>query len=246
MLETLLAATGIWGILVPVFWALMIFDCVKNEPDRQTWLWILLFLNAFGALIYFVTRWLPRANLPQLKRFQYRQKLWNAEAAVRNLGKAHQYVVLGDVLVEMGEWQRAKEAFQQALEKEPKHVNALWGSALVAMHGKEYAIARQQLEAILKTDFEARFGEVSLLYGQTLFELQDWSAAKPHLEKDIRFWSHPESSVRLATILIQEGDRAAARDRLQTMLDRIQASPMYHHRRHRSTLRQAEKMLRSL
>jgi hypothetical protein len=87
---------------------------------------------------------------------------------------------------------------------------------------------------------------VSLLYGQTLFELQDWSAAKPHLEKDIRFWSHPESSVRLATILIQEGDRAAARDRLQTMLDRIQASPMYHHRRHRSTLRQAEKMLRSL
>ncbi|MEB3292522.1 MAG: tetratricopeptide repeat protein [Synechococcales bacterium] len=246
MLETLLAMTGPWGIVVPIFWAWMIFDCVKNEPDRQTWLWILLFLNAFGALIYFLTRWLPRANLPQLKRFQYRQKLWNAEAAVRNLGKAHQYVGLGDVLVEMGEWNRAREAFQQALDKEPKNVNALWGSALVAMHDKQYAIARDLLAAILKTDFEARFGEVSLLYGQALFELPDWQTAKPHLEKDIRFWSHPESSLRLALILSQEGQKAEARDRLQTMLDRIQASPMYHHRRHRSTIRQAEKLLRSL
>jgi hypothetical protein len=47
------------------FWMLMIFDCARYEPDRQTWLWILLFINVPGAVIYFIARHLPRsAALP--------------------------------------------------------------------------------------------------------------------------------------------------------------------------------------
>ncbi|UBF24307.1 hypothetical protein K9N68_21710 [Kovacikia minuta CCNUW1] len=50
----------------------------------------------------------------------------------------------------------------------------------------------------------------------------------------------------MLTGLIQEGYLEAARDRLETMIARIQASPIYHHRRHQATIRLAKKLLRSL
>jgi hypothetical protein len=82
------------------FWMLMIFDCVRNDPERNTWIWILIFLNFPGAVIYFLVRRLPQMNLPvpnYFKRWANRQQLWSAEAAVRHIGKAHQYVMLGNL-----------------------------------------------------------------------------------------------------------------------------------------------------
>jgi hypothetical protein len=48
------------GFLMTGFWLFMIYDCIRNEPERQLWLWILIFINVPGAFIYFVTRWIPR------------------------------------------------------------------------------------------------------------------------------------------------------------------------------------------
>jgi hypothetical protein len=249
MVEGLLSAMGLWLLLPSAFWMLMIFDCVRNEPDRQTWLWILLFLNVAGAVVYFFACWLPRANLPipnYFKRWTYGQQLWNAEAGVRNIGKAHQYVTLGNVLCEMGTFDKAAEAYQQALEKEPNNPHALWGAAFVEMRNKQFDRAREHLARLLELDRDYKCGEASLFYGKALFELQDWEAAKDFIQQDIKYWSHPESSILLATILIQQGNSQAAREHLETMIAKVRASPIYHYRRHKKWVSKAEKLLRSL
>ncbi len=231
------------------FWLWMLIDCMKTEGPRSEWRYVLFFGNIAGAIAYFIVRWLP--SNPQImpefmRRWGYREKLWNAKAAARNIGNAHQYAVLGDIQLAMGDLPAAQTAFQTAIDKDAKNVTALWGLAQLTFQIKDFTTARTHLEALLKIDPQARFGEASLLYGKTLVQLQDWEPAKTHLNYDIRQWSHPEASLLLATLLQQSGETAAARDRLETMLARVEASPMYHHRNHQSTLRKARKLLKML
>jgi hypothetical protein len=249
ILSGLSASLGFWVLIPSGFWMLMIFDCVRNERDRQTWLWILLFLNVLGAVIYFFACWLPRANLPiptYFKGWTHRQQLWNAESAVRNIGKAHQYVTLGNVLLEMGRYEPAQRAFQTALEKEPKNPNALWGCTVTALKFQQLTAAKEHLQHLLKLEPDHKMGEASLAYGKVLFELQDWEAAQKYLEQDIKRWSHPESALLLATIYNQNGDVQSARDRLETMIANVRSAPVYHYRRHQHILRRAERLLKSL
>jgi hypothetical protein len=240
---------GVLAFLTTGFWMLMIFDCVRNDPERNTWLWILIFLNFPGAVIYFLVRRLPQLSLPipnYFKRWTLRQDLWKAEAAVRNIGKAHQDVALGNLLCEMEVFEKAVNAYQQALSKEPKNPHALWGLAFIEMQQKQWHDARSHLEMLINLDPDYKCGEASLLYGKVLFELQDWHIARTHLEKDVKYWSHPESCILLAMIQQQAGDGQAARDCLETMLAKVKASPTFHYRKNLRWVRKAEKMLRNM
>ena len=230
------------------FWMLMIFDCIRNEGDRN-WLWILIFLNFPGAILYFVIKWLPQINIPipnYFKRWTLRQTLWNAEAGVKNIGKAHQYVVLGNVLMEMGKIDKAGEVYQQGLIKEPQQVNALWGAASVAAQKKQWSQARLHLETVLKLEPEYKRGDASLLYGKVLFELGDRPAALAHLTEDVKYWSHPEAALLLAMLQIEQDARADAQDTLETMLAKLRACPAFYYKQHRHLAKKAEKLLKTL
>ncbi len=231
------------------FWMLMIFDCVRNDPEKGTWLWILILLNIPGAVIYFLVRRLPYLHIPmpaQVKRWTYRSKLWDAEAAAKNIGNAHQFVALGNVLAESHQLDRALNAYDQALAKEPKNPHALWGTASIEMRRKRFADAKQRLETLLEEDLDYKFGEASLVYGTALYELEDWTAAKAHLQDDMKRWSHPEASLMLAKIQVQDGERDAAKENLEMMMFKLKASPRFHYRKKQHLFRQAQRMLKSL
>jgi hypothetical protein len=240
---------GIFFLLGQVFWIWMLIDCMRTEGPRSEWRYILFFANVAGALAYFVVRWLPSNPivLPAfMRRWTYGQKLEAARAAAINIGNAHQYEQLGDIHLQMGNRTAALQAYQTALDKNAKSTNALWGIAQVYFYNQDWAQAQDPLERLLKLEPDARFGEASLMYGKVLYELQEWQLLKPHLEKDFRSWSHPESGVMLATRLRQEGNPAEAQKLLETMIARMQASPVYHQRKHQGTLRKARQLLRTL
>jgi hypothetical protein len=242
--------TGSIAFATTGFWMLMIFDCVRSEPKGSSWLWLLIVLNFPGAVIYFVTKKLPYLNLPVpnfFKQWTMKDALWNAEAGVANIGKSHQYVTLGNVLAEMGKLDRAAECYQAAIQKEPTNTNALWGCAMIAMERQNFDLARGYLQDLLKLDRDYKRGEASLLYGKSLYELQQWSAAKTHLDLDVKQWSHAESFLLLAKIAVdQDGDRVAAKSYLETMLARLKASPRFNYRRNQRLIRSAQKMLKTL
>jgi len=231
------------------FWMLMIFDCVRNDPEKGTWLWILIFLNVPGAFIYFLVRRAPYLNLPMpkaLKQWTQRDKIWDAEAAARNIGNAHQFVNLGNLLLEMGQTERATHAYEQALSKEPQNTHARWGLATIDLTAKRYAPAKERLEMLVKQEPDYKFGAASLAYGQALFELRQWELAQPHLIDDIKRWSHPEAAIMLAEIQRDQGDRSAAKTTLETMIFKLKGTPRFYYRQKQYLLRQAQRMLRTL
>lgn len=230
-----------------LFWMWMIYDCVRNDPEKNTWLWILIFLNVPGAIIYFLVRRLPLIDLPipnYVKRWMRRRELWNAEAAAMNIGKAHQFVALGNLLCDLELFDRARNAYETALEKEPFNPQALWGTASLAMKNKNFETAKSHLETLLKLDPEYKYGDASLAYGKTLLALEELEAARVHLEKHLKLWKKPEAYLMLAKIHAKQGNSQEACRLVEMMLCNLRGSPEYHYRRNLHVVRDAQKFLR--
>lgn len=240
---------GSFWILTTGFWIWMILDCVQNERDRQLWIYILIFTNAPGALVYFIARWLPRANIPVPKYFSRNKRereLWMAESEARNIGKAHQFVKLGTILCDLGMFDKAEDAYKQALEKESNNIQALWGAASIDLRNKKFESAKKHLETLLKVAPDHKYGDASLAYGRTLFMLKDFDTARPHLEKHIKDWAHPEAYIILAEILSKQGDTKDARICIETMLTKLKGASYYYYKQNRHFVGRGEKLLKTL
>lgn len=237
------------GLLMTGFWVLMLYDCMRSEPDRQTWLWILLFTNFPGALIYFFMRWIPRCNI-QLPSFFSRwtrsRELWIAEEQARSIGKAHQFVNLGNLLYDMRMFEKAEDAYKQALEKEADNKQALWGAASLDIKNKKFLPAKEHLQKLLSLDPDYKYGDASMAYAETLMVLKEENAAKEHLEKHLKNWNHPEGYITLANILAQQGDKKSAREYLERMISKVRGSSYYHYKRNKHFINKAEKLLKKL
>lgn len=232
------------------FWIWMLVHCIRHDPDRNLWLWVVLIGSAPGAFIYFLVRWLPGARLSPglslMSRWTKGRQIPRLEVAARNIGNAHQYVELGDAYRETGKTSRAAECFRQALEKDPGHLPALWGAAQVELQRSNLSAARLHLEQILAKDEAYKFGDVSLAHCRTLAGLNDTDAALTRLERHLNRWTHPEAYVLIATILIDRGHPEAAREKLEATISDLRGGPAFFARQNRGWARQARRMLARL
>ncbi len=250
LLYSLLSAP--FGWLATAFWIWMLVDCLKNGSGRdRQWIWLLVFLNVLGAAIYFVVCWWPRSNrqLPMpgfARRFAVKDKLWQAEADARNIGKAYQFVKLGDLRYSVGDRTQAQHAYDQAIAQEPESQQALWGLVNLAADRKDLAGARERLTLLLQEDPGFKYGEASALYGQLLYELGELDEARTHLEANSHQNGTPEAALLLAQLQQQQGDREQAKETVASMVAKVKGSPPYYFKQHRGTVRRAERLMRML
>lgn len=237
-------------LLMIAFWLWMLIHCARNDSDRGMWLWILFIGNFPAALVYFFVRWLPGARLSTgsslFGRWAKRRQIPRLEAAARNIGNAHQFVELGEVYRETGRHDRAAECFSKALQKDALSLPALWGAAQVEMHRQNHPDARTHLEQILAKDGSYKFGDVSLAYCRTLCALNESAAARERLQQHLKRWTQPEAYVLLATIEIEQGEHAAARQLLESTLSDLSGGPAYFARQNRAWARKAKRLLARL
>ncbi|MFZ9738353.1 MAG: tetratricopeptide repeat protein [Prochlorotrichaceae cyanobacterium] len=237
------------GLLFTAFWLWMIYDCVQHERDR-TWLWLLIFLNIMGAVLYFIARYWPRTQGGRgggmFGGSRLRDQLWQAEAEAKNIGKAHQFIKLGDILSQMNDRERAATAYAQALEKEPRNAKALWGAASIALQTQDWATAQGHLAVLVQVEPDFLYGDASVAYAQVLASQEQWDQAIDHLQQHFKRWSHPEAYLILAQVHQKKGDREAAKEAIETMIVKVKSSPPYHYRKNQRYVKQGEKLLRTL
>jgi tetratricopeptide (TPR) repeat protein len=245
------------GIISGIFWCWMFYDCLqRGQSDRQTWMMVLLYLNVIGAFIYFFKFWLPR-NSRSRPNSQSRNSwgfgsgrlkdaLWQAEADVRNIGKSYQYLKLANILYEIGDLDKALEAYGQALEREPGNIQALWGAAQLEINRQNFEKANSHLKLLLKQEPNFSFGEASLTYGKVLFQIGELDATVSHMNKHLQNWSHPEAYITLAHAYQGQSEIAKAIDSLETMISKVKNSTPLNYRMNQDFVRQGERMLRVL
>jgi hypothetical protein len=227
----------------------MLIECVRKDPERYTWLWIILFVPGVGPLIYFFVRWLPERNLQPpgwVRGLSRGSEIRRLQSAAVQIGNPYHHVQLGDALRETWQFERAREAYARALQKEPANLSALWGAALIELHFKSYEAARAYLEKILQADPQFKFGDASLAYAKTLISLERTDEAIEHLEQHVKRWRTPEAVYLLATLYAQTGRDDAARSQVHTMLLDIDASPLSIARKQSAWGRRGRQLLKKL
>jgi hypothetical protein len=232
-----------------VFWGWMVYDCLRQEPDTQVWLWVLILLSFPGAVLYFVMRKIPRsrAGWPSIvRRWTRRRALWQAISAAKTIGNARQYVELGELLVETGQTARAVQAFDRALEQDPAHVRALWGASQAALRAGRPGDARGYLERLVAAEPQYRSGEAGVRLAAVQMAAGDRAAARRQVEAVLAHWSHPEARVLYARLLMDAGERAMARSQVDAVVDEVNASPPFIQRQNRAWLREAVRLRRRL
>ena len=241
---------GLLSLAYTAFTIWMLVECVRKDPDRYIWIWVILWAYPFGGpVIYFVARWLPSNDFraPRFVRRWFQSKeLHRIEAAAQQIGNPYHHVQLGDALREAGHFDRAGQAYLKALAKEPQNLQALWGAALVDIERKQHDSARGRLEQLLALDAHYKFGDVSLAYGRTLCNLSRPDEAQTHLEKHVRRWRHPEGVYLLATLYLHFGRTEDARTQLDALLLDIHGSPRAIARKQTLWKSRARKLLRKL
>lgn len=220
--------TWLFSVLGLPFWIWMLWHCYKYEPDREFWFWVMIFIPP-ASLVYFLARWIPGGGgrtMPKgLKRWTRGREIEQLEVAAQQIGNPHQWILLGDALRDVGRYADAADAYQKALAKEPSNIQALWGAGASCLELKQFPEARAHLEKGLSLKPDYKFGDMSLAYARTLCELGEIDQSATHLEKHICRWRHAEALYLLATLELERGHPAEARNHLEGLLLDINGSP---------------------
>ena len=236
-------------VLYFAFWLWMVWHCLRTEPDRFLWLWVLFVVQGVGPVLYFVLRYLPSIELRPpsfLRRWTRGRELARLETAAVQIGNPHQFIQWGDKLREVGRYDEAGNAYDRALTKDALNLQALWGAAQVATIRKQHERTRDLTRQILDKDPQYKFGDVSLMHGKALVELGERDAAARHFELHIKRWRHPEAVYVLAKLLADQGHTQTARKHLQSLLHDINGSPAAIARKHGRWKSRAKQLLRKL
>ncbi|RLS52797.1 MAG: hypothetical protein DWH91_15740 [Planctomycetota bacterium] len=206
----------------------MLISCYRRDPERDIWLWIILFFPVFGPGIYFFARWLPSSswNWPGFaKRWMMGPQLRRLEIATRQIGNPHQFIEWGDALREARRWEEARQAYTQALSREPANQPALWGAASAEMALGQHAAARDHLQSLLAIDASYKFGDASLLFGKALRSTGEAEAERLHWRKHTNRWRQPEALYHFAEKLIEHNETPEARSTLESLIADIEVTP---------------------
>ncbi len=243
-------------LLGTAFWIGMLIDCYRNEPERTTWGLLILFFYLPAALIYGLVRFLPRhvntvpflrnLNRRFLNRWTRKSDLWQAEAAVRHIGKEQQYLELARIQYNMSLEAEAQSSYQTALEQSPKNPHILWEIANFEIDTRHLEAARTHLQDLLQIDPQFRYGDASTLYGKVLIDLEEEQAAREHLETHTQRWSNPEAMVMLAELQVKTGETAQAQQLIDTMIANLRGGPEFHRKRNRHFMARGERLLRQI
>ncbi len=236
-------------LLYTAFWLWMVWHCLRTEPDRFFWLWLLFVVQGVGPVLYFVLRYLPSTEFRPpsfLRRWTRGRELARLETAAIQIGNPHQFIQWGDALREVGRYEEAACAFDRALTKDALNLQALWGAAQVATIRRQWERTRDLTRRILDKDPQYKFGDVSLAHGKALIELGERDAAAAHFEQHVHRWRHPEAVYLLASLCAEQGHRQAARAHLQSVLHDINGSPASIARKHGRWKSRAKQLLRKL
>jgi hypothetical protein len=226
---------------------LAIIHFIRRRPDNY-WIWVILFLGPLGALIYLCIEALPDVGLlgQSFKLFSRRKRIGELEAIVRQNPSSGNYEELGDLYMDDGRFQQARDAFDRAITSRTDAPDPFYRRGVCAIRLGDPQAAIPDLERVVSSepdyDFHLAAGRLAHAYALT----GQNEKAEALFRKATAISTSSETYLNFASLLASEGRNAEAREWAQKVLDKKPAMPGYLRRRERPWFRSANAMLKRI
>lgn len=233
-----------WGLLLL---AVAIIHFVRRRPAGY-WLWIILFLQPIGVLIYIVVEVIPDVGLLRqaFEVFPRRKRIRRLESIVVDNPSAGNFEELGDLYLDEKNYKRALECYERALGARSHSEDAYYRRGIAKLELGDFASALPDLEYTVardpKYDSYRAVGLLGHAYANTG---QPENAEKSFLDAT-HISTLSETYWNFAVFLASQNRNAEAREWAQKILQKKPNMPNYLRRRERPWFRKARGLLKKL
>jgi hypothetical protein len=233
-----------WGFLLQ---GLAIVHFIRRRPDTY-WIFIILFLGPLGAIIYLFVEALPDLGLvgQSFKVFPRRKRISELLANLRDNPSAGNYEELGNLYMDDGKLQLAREAFNRAITARADTLDPFYRRGVCAILLGDAAAALPDLERVVSKESDYDFQRAEGLLAHAYAQTGQKDKAEALFRRITITSTLSETYLNFATFLASEDRNAEAREWAQKVLDKKPNMPGYLKRRERPAFRQASAMLKRL
>jgi hypothetical protein len=233
-----------WGLILQV---VAIVHFIRRRPDTY-WIFIILFLGPLGALIYLCVEALPDIGLARqsFKVFPRRKRIGELEFAIQDNPSAGNYEELGNLLMDDGNFQSARAAFDNAIAARADTLDTFYRRGVCALQLGDAAAAIPDLERAVQKESDYDFHRAAGLLAHAYAQTGQNDRAEALFRQVTVLSTLSETYLNFANLLASEGRNAEARQWAQKVLDKEPTMPGYLRRRERPWFRSARLMLKQL
>jgi hypothetical protein len=231
-----------WGILLQ---AVAIIHFIRRRPNTY-WLYAILFLGPIGALVYIFAEVLPDAGLMRgaFQVFPRRKRINQLEMAILDNPSGGNYEELGNLYLDDGKLQLARDAFNKAIAARVDTPDCFYRRGVCALKLGDAAAALPDLERVVAKepgyDFRRAGGLLAHAYAQT----GQKEKAEALFRQVTALSTSSETYLNFAELLASEGNNVEAREWAQKVLAKKPTMPGYLRRRERPWFRSANALLK--
>jgi hypothetical protein len=237
------------GLFYPygiVLQALAILHFIRRRPDTY-WLFIILMGGGIGSLVYIFVEVLPDMRLlgSAYQVFPRRKRIKALEAMVLDNPSVGNYEELGDLLLEDGQYARARECFDRVLARSDE-IDPQYRRGLAALALNDVAAAESDLAAVTARDPKYDYQRAAGLRAHALAKLGRTDAAAALFADVTSTSTLSETEYNYAAFLADAGRPGEAREWAERVLRKKATMPDYIRRRERPWFRRANALLKRL
>jgi hypothetical protein len=231
-----------WGL---IFQGAAILHFIRRRPDTY-WLYIILFLGPPGAIVYLCVEGLPDIGLVgnSFKAFPRRKRIGQVKLAILDNPSGGNYEELGELFMDDGKFQLAREAYEKAIAARVDSPDAFYRRGVCAMQLGDAAAALPDLERVVSKDIDYDFRRAAGLLAHAYARTGQKEKAEVLFRQVIAKSTLSETYLNFADLLASEGKNAEAREWARKVLDKKPTMPGYLRRRERPWFRRAGRILK--
>ena len=227
--------------------ALALVHFARRRPDGF-WLWVIIIGGGLGALVYILIEVIPDAGLlvGAFQVFPRRKRIRYLEAAVLDNPSIGNYEELGDLYLDDGQYQKARDCFDRVITPRTESADPFYRRALAALAMSDFQKAADDLQQVVTRDPRFDYHRAAGLFAHTLGQIGRHDEAVAHFAGVTQISTLSETQYNYAALLAATGRPAEAREWAQRVLAKKPTMPAYMRRRERPWFRKAAALIKRL
>jgi hypothetical protein len=233
-----------WGFLVQIF---AIVHFVRRRPENY-WFYVIFFGGWLGGAVYIVAEVLPDLGLLRgvFQGFGRRSRIQTVETLILDNPSAANYEELGELYKDQGEFEKAREAFTNAIAARSDSIHTFYSRAQSSLGLNDLARAIPDLERVVTADRKFDYYRAAGLLADAYARTGQLDRAGPLFAEVTQISTTPETLYNYASFLETANRREEAREWLQKLQAKKRTLPRYMQRRERPWFRKGKALLKEL